>query len=214
MLTAFGRTQTAKAWSIELGIPQSTIAKRRKAGLRGAACLVVRIPNCNRGKTWEQIYSVSEVRRRSRQIAGLNAKPRSPQHCANLSNSLKRRFAAGIPNTFQGRRLTCQHRQRISEARRRRFGAAASVNRLIRNSQKYKNWRTSIYVRDDYTCQRCHNRGGRLNVHHRVELWQLLVGKTFEQAMRSRRVWDKTNAETVCIACHKQIPVTLVRGLP
>ena len=36
----------------------------------------------------------------------------------------------------------------------------------FRFTTEYKKWRESVFSRDDYTCQRCGRRGGRLNAHH------------------------------------------------
>ena len=35
-----------------------------------------------------------------------------------------------------------------------------------RNAPEYKLWRLSVLERDDFTCQECKERGGRLNAHH------------------------------------------------
>lgn len=35
-----------------------------------------------------------------------------------------------------------------------------------RFTQEYNKWRKAVFDRDDYTCQKCGIRGGRLNAHH------------------------------------------------
>src|ERR1035437_10333871 len=45
-------------------------------------------------------------------------------------------------------------------------GGATPVKRLIRESSKYQEWRNSVYIRDEFTCQDCGVTGGDLEVHH------------------------------------------------
>lgn len=45
-------------------------------------------------------------------------------------------------------------------------GGITPENRLIRSSPKYKKWRQSIFLRDDFTCQNCGKYAGYLEAHH------------------------------------------------
>jgi len=68
----------------------------------------------------------------------------------------------------------------------------------LRKRNKYGNafdrgWRKAIFKRDDYTCQRCGVRGGRLQAHHK---------KPYREFPELRYVLS--NGETLCVACHKQ----------
>jgi 5-methylcytosine-specific restriction endonuclease McrA len=65
-------------------------------------------------------------------------------------------------------------------------------NHRIRNSIEYKNWRKSVYERDNYTCQICgDNRGGNLNANHI---------KKFSDFPAIRL--DINNGITLCEHCH------------
>ena len=55
-----------------------------------------------------------------------------------------------------------------------------------------KKWRRDVYKRDDYTCQCCGIRGGRLNAHH-------LNGYKWCVEQRT----DVNNGATLCVDCHK-----------
>lgn len=62
-----------------------------------------------------------------------------------------------------------------------------------RDFKEYEEWRTSVYERDDYTCQCCGQRGDRLNAHHKDGYnWCI-----------ERRL-DVTNGVTLCKECHKE----------
>jgi 5-methylcytosine-specific restriction endonuclease McrA len=61
-----------------------------------------------------------------------------------------------------------------------------------RNSADYRDWRTAVYQRDDYTCQRCNKRGGHdLHAHH-IKGWTRYPSLRFNLA----------NGVTLCHPCH------------
>ena len=85
----------------------------------------------------------------------------------------------------------------------------------IRGLGKYEKWRTSIYGRDNYTCQKCKDKNkNRLNVHHNPSL-SYLVKKykinTVEKALKIKELWNKKNAITLCIDCHKKTDTYLTK---
>ncbi len=45
-------------------------------------------------------------------------------------------------------------------------GGVCDKNDAVRHYREYKNWRTLVYERDNYTCQCCGKVGGRFNAHH------------------------------------------------
>lgn len=55
-----------------------------------------------------------------------------------------------------------------------------------------RKWRDQIYVRDDYTCQLCEEKGGKLNAHH-LNSWDKHPDDRFELS----------NGITLCESCHK-----------
>lgn len=58
-----------------------------------------------------------------------------------------------------------------------------------------RDWRTAVFKRDDYTCQLCNARGGRLQADHI---------KPFKEFPELRH--DLANGRTLCIECHKKTP--------
>jgi len=61
----------------------------------------------------------------------------------------------------------------------------------IRMSFQWEEWRKSIFERDDYTCQECKIRGGKLEPHHIIPI-RSDMSKLFEL----------TNGITLCRQCH------------
>lgn len=71
-------------------------------------------------------------------------------------------------------------------------GGITSINRVIRQSQDYKEWRTKVFKRDNYTCQDCGIVGGWLEVDHK---------KMFSRFPELR--FEVSNGRTLCKPCHR-----------
>ena len=56
---------------------------------------------------------------------------------------------------------------------------------------EYKNWRQAVFTRDDYTCQLCGERGGKLNADH-IKPYSLYPHLSL----------DLDNGQTLCVLCH------------
>lgn len=101
-------------------------------------------------------------------------------------------------------------RDRISKTTLGRSkGGVSAVAALIRGTSPYKNWRTAIYKRDDYTCQQCGVRGGKLNADHKTPFSVLLRRhkiKTIMEAAACSELWNLDNGKTLCVPCHLKTP--------
>jgi len=77
----------------------------------------------------------------------------------------------------------------------------------IRNSFKYRQWRSDVFTKDDFTCQECGRRGGKLNVHH-IKPFSLILElnniRNFKEALECSELWDINNGITLCEKCHKK----------
>ena len=70
-------------------------------------------------------------------------------------------------------------------------GDSVNENRRARDSYLYDEWRKKVFEKDDYTCQCCGQRGGKLNVHHI---------KDFAQHVDLR--YEVSNGMVLCASCH------------
>lgn len=64
---------------------------------------------------------------------------------------------------------------------------------LLRGSARYREWRTAVFERDDYTCQECGERGGALQADH-------IKPFAFYPELR----FDLDNGRTLCVPCHRR----------
>lgn len=74
-------------------------------------------------------------------------------------------------------------------------GGVTPVNEKIRKSQAYKEWRRNVFTRDDYTCQACGQRGGKLHADHELP-FALFPDLRFEIL----------NGRALCVPCHQKTP--------
>lgn len=70
-------------------------------------------------------------------------------------------------------------------------GGISTKAQLEIKSPKYNEWRDKVYERDDYTCQCCGQRGGRLTAHH-------LHDYAHHEDLR----FEVDNGITLCFDCH------------
>lgn len=105
-----------------------------------------------------------------------------------------------------------EHRKRIAEAQRgingnNWQGGKTSIQKSIRNSPRYKEWRKSVFERDNYICQFCGLRGGRLNADHYPirfsDMLDMYEITSLEESLKEKRLWDKYIARTLCKKCHE-----------
>jgi len=72
-------------------------------------------------------------------------------------------------------------------------GGTTPENKVIRNSKEMGFWRSIVFKRDNYTCQKCFVKGGSLNAHHI---------KRFATHPELRT--EISNGLTLCVQCHRQ----------
>lgn len=74
-------------------------------------------------------------------------------------------------------------------------GGITPINKTIRRSLEMRMWRRHVFQRDDYTCQACGQRGGKLQADHELP-FALYPGLRFEVL----------NGRTLCNSCHRKTP--------
>lgn len=74
----------------------------------------------------------------------------------------------------------------------RNWQGGKSKDRHSLTTPAYRNWRMTIFTRDNFTCQGCGLRGCYLEAHH-IKSWTKFPSLRF----------DVENGVTLCIECHK-----------
>lgn len=84
-------------------------------------------------------------------------------------------------------------RSRIGDKNPAWRGGVSSENKRIRATVEMEQWRKAIFIRDDYTCQKCHRKGYKLIAHH-------IYNFADYPALR----FDINNGATLCNDCHRK----------
>lgn len=74
-------------------------------------------------------------------------------------------------------------------------GGVTPAHEIFRKSRVYREWRTHVFKRDDYTCQACGERGGELHADHELP---------FSEFPDLRL--EILNGRTLCEKCHRKTP--------
>ena len=110
-----------------------------------------------------------------------------PRKCSDCMNSVVK------ANAIRCRACSDKYRSGSNNAAWK--GGVTPWIRALRASTQYGKWREQVFRRDDYTCQSCGQRGGKLNADHELP---------FSQFPDLR--FELLNGRTLCESCHKKTP--------
>ena len=102
------------------------------------------------------------------------------EHRAAISNGVKR--AGNIPP---------KNEHLVGPKHPNWLGGHSTIRQSQFNNPEYKKFHKAVLERDNWTCQDCHNRGGKLCVHH-IKAW----GPYPELR------YNPDNGITLCVSCH------------
>jgi len=89
-------------------------------------------------------------------------------------------------------------------------GGITPIMKYIRTHTKYRQWRSDVYTRDNFTCQECGKKSGNgkaveLNAHHLKPMFIILEEYKItnsEEAIKCEELWNINNGITLCRECH------------
>jgi hypothetical protein len=125
---------------------------------------------------------------RAKISAALTGKPLSEEHKQSLSRNHRKTNPPGF-----SKKHSLSMRERVANFLYPWVNGNTPEAIKVRNSTDYSKWRTAVFERDNYTCQGCKQRGGRLNAHHK---------KSFAKHPELRL--DVSNGITLCKSCHTE----------
>ena len=98
-------------------------------------------------------------------------------------------------------------------------GGITPLAEQIRGLRESRNWRSDIFKRDNFTCQECSERGGKIVAHHKNAFYKLFKFflRKYNQfspiedketlvrlATTHKPFWNIGNGITLCKECHKK----------
>lgn len=158
----------------------------------------------NKGKIG--VYTKETLEKMSKTREGIH---NSEETRKRISESKK-----GCKSWNKGKCLSEEHKKKLSETHKGKvawnkgIGGTYSLRHTIDCNFKYRQWRSDIFTRDDFTCQECGQRGGMLHAHHIKsfsKIIQFYEITTLEEALECEELWNLNNGITLCRNCHKKI---------
>lgn len=124
-----------------------------------------------------------------------------------ISETLKG-LGVGDKNPFYGKHHTEKTKIAMGGEKHHNWkGGITPLTRKIRTCFKYRQWRSDIFTKDDFTCQDCDRRGLYLHAHHIMpfaDILELNDIKNLEQAIICEELWNINNGITLCEECHNK----------
>ena len=108
----------------------------------------------------------------------------------------KNRFSHHSPHSEETRKKISDYQRANRRLGKDHFnyrGGGCQTERHTKMARlEYREWRTSIFERDNYTCQDCGQHGGYLQVDH-IKPW----------ALYPELRYATNNGKTLCVSCHR-----------
>jgi len=82
-----------------------------------------------------------------------------------------------------------------------------SFYKSIRETYRYRQWRSGVFTNDEFTCVECNVRGGELQADHIKRFIDIINEfniKTLDEAIVCEELWDIKNGRTLCVTCHRK----------
>ena len=92
-----------------------------------------------------------------------------------------------------------------------------AFHKLIRELFKYRQWRSDVFTRDDFTCVLCGVRGCYLEADHFPKRFIEIIIEynidTLDKAVACEELWNINNGRTLCKNCHNPTKGRYKKGL-
>ncbi len=182
--------------------------------------------------------SPKEIERRlkiSMKLKGIKKNPFSEEHkhkirISKIGRKMLETHKSKLSSLMKGnkRALGSKHTEEWKEKARQRTSSKKGVPNInfkgdknprwkggitplylqIRHHLKSRQWSSDCFTRDDFTCQECGIRGGKLCCHHIKYFSEIIKSykiKTLGEALNCEELWNINNGVTICQGCHIKI---------
>lgn len=127
-------------------------------------------------------------------------------------------FTANGGSANRGKKSSEETRNKIKQARAKQInpsgpnhwnwkGGTSELRKKLQETSIYRQWRSQIFERDNYTCLLCSKKGGKLNADHIIPYSKIISDNkiiTVEEAKSCPILWDVLNGRTLCESCHQK----------
>lgn len=124
------------------------------------------------------------------------------------------KYSIGLIGYWKGKTRSQEFKNKMSEVTRGEKsvlwrGGVTNLRKQIRNCFKYRQWRQSVFIRDNFSCVNCGKSTKEIKWveadHYPVSFAQILHNnsiKTIQDAIQCNKFWDIDNGRTLCKECH------------
>jgi len=132
-------------------------------------------------------------------------KGKMPKNAKNLAEIGKKfRFVKGFTPWNKGKKWL----EQTGENSPLWKGGKTPLIRLLRTQAQYRQWRSDVFTRDEFTCQECSKKGkdAFIEAHHIKSFAQIIHDnkiETREEGINCEELWNINNGITLCHECHK-----------
>jgi len=144
---------------------------------------------------------------------------KNPFYGKHHSEETKKRLAKASEGNINmlGKYRSEETKKKISDSRKGKNtgsknpmwkGGITSIYMQIRTHYLYRQWRSNVFTRDNFTCQECGKKDCKLNTHHKKSFNSILQKyeiTTMEEALECSELWNINNGITLCEKCHINI---------
>lgn len=154
--------KVSKGWFKEKGVPWNK-------GLKMSVKTKIKLSKSLKGReAWNKGIALPEKTKNklSKLLKGLHRSPKTEfkkgQFVGNENPAKKLELRIKISEAKKGKPHLNQRRENHPNWK----GGVTHINEVARKSMGYKLWRETIFIRDNWTCQKCRRKGDKINVHH------------------------------------------------
>lgn len=142
---------------------------------------------------------------------------RTSEHRAKMSNSLKESsvFQAAVSSVEYREKKRkesllrgCEPPHLTGDKSSNWKGGVSLLKDSLQTSFRYRQWRSDVFQRDNYTCQKCGKNKCYFEAHHlktKKSIFLKYKITTLQEALKCEELFNINNGVTLCFDCHRNI---------